>query len=54
MTSEYLAETKAYYESKCNYVKNIEFDTFAADYQGIVNLINEMENYIKEKENGKD
>ena len=46
ITSEYLAEKKAYYESKCNYLKNIEFDTLAADFQGIVALISEMENYI--------
>jgi hypothetical protein len=26
----------------------------AADFEGILDLIEEMENYIKEKENGKD
>lgn len=46
ITSEYLAEKKTYYEDKCNYLKNIEFETLAADFQGIVDLIGEMEKYI--------
>lgn len=54
MTIQYLSEKKAYYEVKHNYFKNIGFDTLAKDIQGIVDLIVEMENYIKEKENGKD
>jgi hypothetical protein len=54
MTTEYLAVKKNYYESKRNYFNNIGFDTLAADFQGIVDLIGEMETYIKEKENGKD
>lgn len=53
MTLEYLAEKKAYYEGKNTYFKNIAFDTLAAEFQGIVDLISEMENYIKEKENEK-
>lgn len=52
MTTEHLAEKKTYYEGKYNYFKNLEFDTLAADFQGVVDLIGEMENYIKEKENG--
>ena len=52
MTLEYLLEKKAYYEGKCNYFKNIGFDILGADFQGVVDLIAEMENYIKEKENG--
>ena len=52
MTLEYLAEQKEKYQQKCQYFKNMEFDRLAADFQGIVDLIGEMENYIKEKENG--
>jgi hypothetical protein len=52
MTIEYLLEKKIHYEGKCNYFKNLGFDTLAADFQGIVDLIGEMENCIKEKENG--
>ena len=54
MNLEYLLEKKTYYEGKCNYFKNLEFNILAADFQNIVNLIGEMENYIKEKENGKE
>lgn len=52
MTLEYLAEKKTYYAEKCNYFKNIEFHTLAADFQSIVDLICVIEDYIKEKENG--
>lgn len=49
-----LVTRKTQYEEKYNYYRNIGFDTLAAEFQGIVNLIEEMENYIKEKENGKE
>ena len=52
MTLEYLNEQKTKYQQKSEYFKNIEFDILAADFQGVVDLIGEMENYIKEKENG--
>lgn len=52
MTLEYLAEQKTKYQSKVDYFKSIGFDNLAADFQGVVNLIGEMEDYIKEKENG--
>jgi hypothetical protein len=54
MTLEYLAEQKTKYQSRANYFKNIDFDRLATDFQGVVDLIDEMENYIKENENGKD
>ena len=54
MTLEYLKEQKETYQQKQTYFKNIGFDTLAADFQGIVGLIGEMENYIKEKENEKE
>jgi hypothetical protein len=53
MTLEYLAEQKSKYQNKATYFTNINFDNLAADFQGMVDLIGEMENYIKEKENGK-
>lgn len=52
MTLEYLAEKKAQYENKCSYFQKLEFDNLATDFKGVVDLIGEMENYIKEKENG--
>jgi hypothetical protein len=52
MTLEYLDEQKTKYQQKQTYFNNIGFDTLAAEYQRIVDLIEEMKNYIKEKENG--
>ena len=52
MTTERLTESKGAYEQKRDYFKNLGFDHLAADFQGIVDLIGEMEKYIKEKENG--
>lgn len=52
MTIESLNEQKTKYQQKSEYFKNIGFDTLSADFQGMVDLIGEMENYIKEKENG--
>jgi hypothetical protein len=54
MTLEYLNEQKEKYQQKADYFKNLCFDILTADFQGVVDLIGEMENYIKEKENGKD
>ena len=52
MTLEYLNEQKMKYQQKSEYFQNIGFDTLAADFQGVMDLIGEMENCIKEKENG--
>jgi hypothetical protein len=52
MTLERLEEQKTKYQQKADYFHRLEFYTFAAEYQEIVVLIEEMENYIKEKENG--
>lgn len=52
MTIECISEKKAYYEGKCNYFKNLGFEILAEEFQGVVDMIGEMENYIKEKENG--
>ena len=54
MTLEYLAEQKTKYQSKSDYFKNISFDTLATDFQGVVDLIGQMEEYMKEKDNGED
>jgi hypothetical protein len=54
MILDSLTRRKSQYEEKYNYYRNIGFDTLAADFEGILDLIEEMENYIKEKENGKD
>lgn len=54
MTLEHLSEKKAYYEDKHNYFKNLGFDALATEFQSVIDLICDMENYIKEKENGKD
>lgn len=52
MTLEYLSEQKTKYQQKTEYFKNLDFEHLAADFQNVVDLIGEMENYIKEKENG--
>lgn len=48
ITIEYLAEQKTKYQDKVNYFRNIEFDRLATDFQGVVDLIGKMEEYIKE------
>ena len=53
MTLEYLAEKKVQYENKCDYFQKLEFNNLTTDFKGVVDLIGEMENYIKEKENGR-
>ena len=51
MTLEYLAEQKLKYIDRADYFNKLGFDTLTSDFQGVVDLIDEMENYIKEKEN---
>ena len=53
MTLEYLKEQKEKYEKRQEHFKKLNFDILAADFQGVVNLIKEMENHIKENMNGK-
>lgn len=52
MTAEHLNELKTKYQQKSEYFKNIGFEHLAEDFQRVVDLIGEMEDYIKEKENG--
>ena len=54
MTLDYLNEQKIKYQQKRDYFQRLEFNNLASDFQGVVDLIGEMENYIKEKENGKE
>lgn len=51
MTLEHLNEQKEKYLEKVEYFKRISFNNLAADFQSVVDLIEEMEKYIKEKEN---
>lgn len=50
----YLNEQKTKFQQKSEYFNNIGFDNLSIDFQGVVDLIGEMENYIKEKENGEE
>ena len=54
MTKEYLTELKTKYQERHDYYKNLGFDVLASEFQGMVDLIGEMEDYLKEKENGED
>jgi hypothetical protein len=54
MTLEYLAEQKIKYQDKVDYFKSVEFDGLATEFQSVVDLINKMEDYIKEKSDGED
>ena len=49
MTLEYLEKQKEKYQNKLDYFLAIGFDNLANSFQGVVNLIAEMEEYIKEK-----
>ena len=53
MTLEYWKEQKEKYQEKADYFKKLGFDILATDFQDVVDLIGEMEKYIKEQENGK-
>lgn len=46
MIIDSLTRRKAQYEEKYNYYRNIGFDALASDFEGILDLISEMENYI--------
>lgn len=54
MTLEYLAEQKLKYQEKSEYFRNINFNRLANEFQEVVDLIAEMEEYLKEKKNGQD
>ena len=50
ITVEYLQEQKEKYTKKAKYFKNIDFEILSADYQGVVDLIEQMEKFIKGKQ----
>ena len=54
MTLEYLAEQKEKYQKKAQYFSSINFDNLANDFQGVVDLIDKMEEYLKEENDGED
>lgn len=54
MTIEYLREQKEKYQKRADYFSAMDFSHLASDFQSMIDLINEMENYIKENENGKE
>lgn len=54
MTLEYLTEQKIKYQNKAEYFNNICFEHLASDFQSVVDLISEMEEFLKENEDGKD
>ena len=49
MTLEYLETQKEKYQNKSGYFSVIGFDNLANAFQSVVDLIAEMEEYIKEK-----
>ena len=53
MTLEYLNEQKAKYQERQRYFATFEFERIAGDFQGVVDLIEEMEKYVKKKEGEK-
>ena len=50
MTLEYLKQQKEKYQDKSTYYSVINFEGLANSFQGVVDLINEMEEYIKKEE----
>lgn len=51
MTKEYLTEQKTKYQERHDYYKNLGFDVLASDFQGVIDLINEMEKRVEENAN---
>jgi hypothetical protein len=52
MTLGYLKEQKEKYQKKAEYFEAMDFTNLANDFKSIINLICEMENFIKEKSDG--
>lgn len=51
MTKEYLEEQKAKYQERRDYYKKLGFDVLASDFQGVIDLINEMEKRVEDSTN---
>jgi hypothetical protein len=54
MTKEYLVERKTKYQERHDYYKKLGFDVLASDFQGIVDLIEEMEKCAEGERDEKD
>lgn len=54
ITLEYLAEQKTKYQDRMNYFKKIGFDNLSSEFQAVIDLIGQMEEYLKESEHGED
>lgn len=54
MTLEHLKEQKEKYQKKAEYFEAMDFTNLANDFKSMIDLIDKMENYIKEKDNGQD
>lgn len=50
MTLEYLKEQKEKYQNREKYFSVIGFDGLANSFQGVVDLISEMEEYIQKEQ----
>ena len=48
ITLEYITEQKAKYQESAEYYQKLGFDRLASNYQDIVNILNSMEDYLKE------
>ncbi len=48
MTLEYLNEQKLKYQQKQEYFNKLTFDRLSNDFKEVIDLISEMEKYIKE------
>lgn len=49
ITLEHLQDQREKYEKKAKYFKNIDFEILSTDYQGVVDLIEQIEQFIKKK-----
>jgi hypothetical protein len=48
MTKEYLTEQKTKYQERLDDFKKLGFDVLASEFQGMVDLIEEIEKHIEE------
>ena len=53
MTIDYLNSQKEKYQQKQEYFQKLGFDNLASDFKEVVDLINKMEKYVEEKQDGK-
>ena len=53
ITKEYLAEQKSKYQDRADYYKKLGFDILESEFNGIVQLIEETEDYLNGHDNEK-